>query len=804
MMSRLWLVSVAPAALLAAAPAWAQDATATAGATITDGQDQTTAAGGTESDIVVMGFGQSRQVQTVSAIDMARLTPGTSPLKAVAKLPGVNFQSADAFGAYEWSTRISLRGFNQNQLGFTLDGVPLGDMSYGNVNGLHISRAILSENLAATTVAQGAGALGTASTSNLGGTLQFTSRKPSDTFDLVASGTYGSDDTWRGFARLDSGDLGGGLKGYLSYGYLTTDKWKGYGTQRQHQVNAKLVEDLGARGSITAFVNYSDRRENDYQDLSLDIIRRRGLNDDNISNDYALALQLARVYQNQAALAAYRTANNGATAGFVAPWSGAGLTFPTGFGSVDDAYYDAAGLRRDWLGGVTFDGRLTDQLSIVSTAYYHHNRGQGSWITPYSPTPAGALGGNGETLPIASAAAYGYASPLGFRTTEYGIDRAGNLTRLTLDTGANRFELGGWYESNSFTQARRFYGMSNTASDRSARDFQSNPYFTQWNGKYDTETLQYYLADTLRLGALTLNGGWKGMRVRNQANLLTGSLVNGKIKAEDWFLPQVGAVFDLGSGAELFASYTENMRAFVSSATSGPFATTQAGFNAIRNTLKPETSKTGEGGVRLRRGGLQLSAAGYYIHFANRLLSFSNGSGIQGNPPTLNNAGNVESYGAELAASYRVARPLTLFASYSYNRSTYQDNVVAADGTLLSPTKGKTVVDTPEHMAKGEIVYDDDRFFARVGGDYMTKRYFTYLNDQSVGARLLVDASLGYRLRGVGGVLEGLAIEGSVTNLTDKRYISTIGSNGYTASGDNQTLLAGAPRQWFVTLRRGF
>ncbi|WP_443026778.1 TonB-dependent receptor [Sphingomonas sp. CV7422] len=803
-MSRLWLVSVAPAALLAAAPARAQDATATAGATIADDQDQTTAAGGTDTDIVVMGFGQSRQVQTVSAIDMARLTPGTSPLKAVAKLPGVNFQSADAFGAYEWSTRISLRGFNQNQLGFTLDGVPLGDMSYGNVNGLHISRAVLSENLAATTVAQGAGALGTASTSNLGGTLQFTSRKPSDTFDLVASGTYGSDDTWRGFARLDSGDLGGGLKGYLSYGYLTTDKWKGYGTQRQHQVNAKLVEDLGARGSITAFVNYSDRRENDYQDLSLDIIRRRGLNDDNISNDYALALQLARVYQNQAALAAYRTANNGATAGFVAPWSGAGLTFPTGFGSVDDAYYDAAGLRRDWLGGVTFDGRLTDQLSIVSTAYYHHNRGQGSWITPYSPTPAGALGGNGETLPIASAAAYGYASPLGFRTTEYGIDRAGNLTRLTLDTGANRFELGGWYESNSFTQARRFYGMSNTASDRSARDFQSNPYFTQWNGKYDTETLQYYLADTLRLGALTLNGGWKGMRVRNQANLLTGSLVNGKIKAEDWFLPQVGAVFDLGSGAELFASYTENMRAFVSSATSGPFATTQAGFNAIRNTLKPETSKTGEGGVRLRRGGLQLSAAGYYIHFANRLLSFSNGSGIQGNPPTLNNAGNVESYGAELAASYRVARPLTLFASYSYNRSTYQDNVVAADGTLLSPTKGKTVVDTPEHMAKGEIVYDDDRFFARVGGDYMTKRYFTYLNDQSVGARLLVDASLGYRLRGVGGVLEGLAIEGSVTNLTDKRYISTIGSNGYTASGDNQTLLAGAPRQWFVTLRRGF
>ena len=53
-------------------------------------------------------------------------------------------------------------------------------------------------------------------------------------------------------------------------------------------------------------------------------------------------------------------------------------------------------------------------------------------------------------------------------------------------------------------------------------------------------------------------------------------------------------------------------------------------------------------------------------------------------------------------------------------------------------------------------------------------------------------------------LLRGFTIEASVTNLTDKDYISTIGTNGYTASGDNQTLLAGAPRQWFVTLRRGF
>jgi len=798
MVARIWWLGVAPMALMLAQGAAAQDGPANAAAAAVQRDDDT--AGGTSGagdDIVVMGFGESRQVQTVSAIDMARLTPGTSPLKAVAKLPGVNFQSSDAFGAYEWSTRISLRGFNQNQLGFTLDGVPLGDMSYGNVNGLHISRAIISENIAATTVAQGAGALGTASTSNLGGTLQFTSRMPSDTADLVASGTYGSDQTYRAFVRAESGDMGGGLKGYLSYGFLTTDKWKGQGVQRQHQANAKLVKDFGERGSITGFVDFSDRRENDYQDLSLDIIRRRGLNNDNLTGNYPLALQIGRVFQNLAKLQDYTRSNNGSSAGFSAPWPTAGLTYPAGFATVDDAYYDAGGLRRDWLGGVTFDAKLTDTLTIASTTYYHHNKGQGSWITPYAQTPAGAADGRGGTIAA--------VSPLSFRTTEYGIDRAGNLTRLTLRTGANTLEVGGWYESDSFRQARRYYGMGSDATpNRDTLSFQSGAYRTDWDGKYDTETLQYHVADTLDLGALTLNGGWKGMRVRNQANLLTGALGTGTIAARDWFLPQVGALYRLGGNAELFASYTENMRAFVSSATTGPFATTQAGFNAIRASLKPETSKTVEGGVRVHRGGLQLSAVGYYVDFANRLLSFSNGAGIQGNPPTLNNAGNVESYGAELSASYRVMRPLTLFASYSYNRSTYQDDVRSASGAILSPTKGKTVVDTPEHMAKGEIVYDDDRVFARVGGDYMTKRYFTYLNDQSVGARLLVDASIGYRLRGVGGALEGLTIEGSVTNLTDKRYIATIGTNGYVASGDSQTLLAGAPRQWFVTLRRGF
>ncbi|MDB5700887.1 MAG: hypothetical protein JWL66_1086 [Sphingomonadales bacterium] len=750
--------------------AWAQTRPAQ---TVADAESDAPADG--SNDIVVLGFGQSRQVQTVTAHDIDLLTPGSTPLKAISKLPGVNYQAADAFGAYEWSSRITLRGFNQNQLGFTLDGVPLGNMSYGNSNGLHISRAIISENLGAATVAQGAGALGTASSSNLGGTIEFNSVKPLDHFDIVGSATYGSDATYRGFIRVESGDItGSGLKGYLSYGYLKTDKWKGFGEQRQHQVNTKLVQDLGDKGSITGFFNFSDRREQDYQDLSLEMIKRLGYDTDNISNDFPLANRLAQIYANQ-----------NAAKGTPLPYPTAGVVFPAPYTSVDDVYYDAGGLRRDYLAGATVDANLTDRLSVSLTGYYHNNHGQGVWYLPYTPTPGGAA--------------------LSVRTTEYDINRGGVVGHVAYEADANRLEIGGWYESNDFENARRFYGLANqSTASLPTLEYKTNPLFTQFDMKFNTDTLMYYVQDKLALGDVTLTGGWKGLKVTNNATRIVGALAAGRIEAKDWFLPQAGALYRFGGSTEVFANFTQNMRAFTSAAVGGsPFATTQAGLNLIRNTLKPERSDTYEAGSRFHSGGFQGSIAGYYVDFKNRLLSLPNGTGGAGNPTTLQNVGSVRNYGVELTAIYKVVPALSLFASYSYSRAEYRDDVVSTTGGANAPTRGKTVPDSPEHMLKGEIVYDDGQFLARVGANYMSQRYFTYLNDQSVPGRVLVDATIGFKLPS-DGFAKGFAIEGSVTNLTDLKYVSTIGSNGFGFSGDNQTLLAGAPRQFFVTVKKGF
>ncbi|TCM20774.1 iron complex outermembrane receptor protein [Novosphingobium sp. PhB165] len=770
--SRLLAAGVSFLACAVAVPAFATDNNAADAPADPSGDG---AATGSTGEIVVLGFGETRQTQTVNAQDIALLTPGTSPLKAIAKLPGVNFQSADAFGSYEWSARISLRGFNQNQLGFTLDGVPLGDMSYGNYNGLHISRAIISENLGNVTVSQGAGALGTASTSNLGGTLLFNSRDPGHELDVVASATYGSEDTVRAFIRGETGDMGP-FRAYVSYAHMDAGKWKGDGAQKQDQVNAKLVGDLGA-GRLTAWVNYSDRRENDYQDLSKAMIDRLGYKWDNFAPDWKAAYSTAAVYQNQLA----------AAAGTALPFPTYGTAFTAPIETVDDAYYNAAGLRRDWLGSVKFETPVDRPLRFSLQSYYHNNHGQGLWWTPYVPSPTGA--------------------PLSVRTTEYDIKRAGAIATLNWDVSFNKLELGAWYEGNNFRQARRYYALDNTldGSSRDSLEFQSDPFATQWDYKFQTNTFVYHVSDTIDVGdALTVSGGWKGIDVVNKANpIVQSSYPSGRIKANDMFLPQIGAVYRVSSKAELFASYTENMRAFVSAVTSGPFSTTQAGFDEISDTLKPETSQTVEGGARFRSGPFQGSLAGYYVDFKNRLLAISSGPGIVGSPSILANVGSVQTYGFEAAATVQLPAGFSATASYAYNVSEYQDDVVDGTGAVVN-TEGKTVPDSPRHIASAELAYTGDILFGRIGGNYMSKRYYSYTNDVSVGGRFLLDASLGAKVPEGHGYLSGVALEVSVSNLTDKKYVSTVGSNGFTNSGDSQTLLTGAPRQWFVTLRRGF
>ena len=720
-------------------------------------------------NISVFGRGQSRQVQTINSEDMKKVVAGTSPLKVLEKLPGVNFQSSDPFGAYEWSTRFGVRGFGQSYMGFTLDGVPLGDMSYGNNNGLHISRAISSENIGRVTLSQGAGSLGVASTSNLGGTVQFISADPENKRSVRIDQTMGSSSTSRTFVRGDTGLSESGTKAFISYTDQNAQKWKGSGAQTLEQFNTKVVHLFG-ENRISAFLNTSNRAEVDYADMSLDMQAKLGWGWDNYAPDWKRAIDAAR-----------------------GTFSGAVGTIDPATGPLDAAYYLGRGLRKDKLMGTSLDLALMDDLRLKSTFYSHTNQGQGQWYTPYVASPGTATSPTAYTGP---------GLPISIRTTEYAINRNGVVNDLTWKSGVHTVNTGLWMEKSYSTLARNYYAATGPTD---TNYFLTNPFRTDFVQDFVTTTTQFHLQDTMVLmnGQMKANFGFKSPKVKIDATNQAGSRSGGTLTAESGFLPQVGFNYMLDEANEVFASASKNMRAY-QPGVGGPFSQSQTAFFTGFPNLKPETSTTYEIGYRFNGETLKGSVAAYLSSFRDRLLSVAVTQGIISVPGTLVNVGEVQSKGIEAALSWSPVRNWTWFNSLTLNDSQYMSDYL--NGTTVVNTNGKQVVDAPKVMFNTELGFDNGNWFSNVGGKYTSERYYTYLNDNKVDAFVVMNASVGYKQKKVAG-LDEMSVTLAVTNLLDKKYFSTIGSNGFAVSDPNgafATLQEGAPRQIFLTLSGKF
>ncbi len=713
-----------------------------------------------QTDIVVLGQGNSRQVQTVAPKAMAKATAGSSPLRSLGRLPGVNFDSSDARGTYEAATQLSIRGFLSDQMGYTLDGVPLGNMQYRNNNGLSINRALLTENNGPATLSQGSGALGTASTSNIGGTVDFSSIDPTPDFGVDLEQSYGSENSWRSFIRINSGELPWGGRLALSYAHDRQGKWRGWGKQEQDQINVKYVQPIGDSVKSTTFLNLIDRSEDDYNDVSLAKLKTYGWDFDNIPT-FALAEQLALIVQN-------------------------GGTPPAPYVNADDSVYQGGGVRRDLLGYEKLEYVISDHLSGFTTAYLHLDKGIGTWANPYEPTPA-AFGG----------------SPVSVSANRYDIDRKGVISRLKFEAGQHRIEGGIWYEHNAFNQASYLYGLQAGVTPDEFQQFYSNPFKVNYQNEYRTDTVQVDISDTWQAtDHLRLNAGFKGLVSTNKArSIVSTKPIDGSIQAKNWFLPTAGILYTLDGGSEVFAGYTRNMAAFVASTSSGPFSSSsQAGFNYIRGDLKPEMTNTFEAGYRFHNRDLQLSLTGYYVKFTNRLLASSISATVVGNQNVLQNVGSVSSRGVEAAANWKFAPFWSVYGSWAYNDATYDDNVRPLGGAVVA-TKGKQVVASPKHVGNLELNYDDGMLWGQAMAHYRSKRYYSYLNDATLPGAVNVNLSAGYRFSSM------LDVQLNVMNLFDKRYIASTGTAGFVTSDPNgtyTTLQSAAPRQVFGTVRVHF
>ena len=281
--------------------------------------------------------------------------------------------------------------------------------------------------------------------------------------------------------------------------------------------------------------------------------------------------------------------------------------------------------------------------------------------------------------------------------------------------------------------------------------------------------------------------------------------------AKDNFLPEVGVHWQVAPGHELFASYAENMAMFQGGFKLGPQSVSQAVWDAQGKYLKPETSKSVEGGYRYVSGPLQVALSGYYVKFDNRLLQYNPcPTNQQQNPGcgnSFHNAGSVTSKGAELGVLWKPTPWLSWYNSASFNKSTYDENLNWCTTTcVVKLTAGKQQVDTPKTMLASVLTVKQGGLSASLQGKYTGRRYYTYTNDQSFGGYTTFDLGISYDY-GSFAYVKDLKLALNVTNLTNKRYASNFDSSVFAPDDATGTVLvfhSSAPRQAFVTLSAGF
>lgn len=777
----------AAACFTVATQANAQEALSVTAADVLPGE----AGNGEAQDIIVVGSGETRSVLTLVPSNLDVLPPGTSVQKALNFLPGVSAQSIDALGVNEQSLSLQVRGFNTTHLGYTLDGMPLGDGAYNNYNGLTISRALISENLGRADLATGIAGLAIPSTSNLGGALTYFSSDPHKKMGLAVNGTIGSADSRRTFVRVDTGEHGG-FSAYISGQYSEQKLFvnqPAYNKSTGKQLNAKLKYQFDG-GTITAFVDLSRTNQADDAYLSKDMLGRLGWDWGGYAPNWQAYLD--RAYCSVTAP--------------TAPTKCVDSTLPEK--RADVTFTNGQILRNDNLYYIAGDFSLTKNLSVRGQIYHHTDKGAGNnfitgWSTQGTPSTADDI-------------------PVQIRDTRYTIDRTGVLGSLSWQLGFNHLEAGFWVEDNVSSAAR--YIWTNVTGPFSLAQFlKGQPDTAQWVQRTTWKTEQFYIQDTVKLfdDALSVDFGFKSTYAKSDAQAMRGiakagppassQFASGTLVAKDNFLPEVGVRWKIASGHEVFASYAENMAMYQGGFKLGPQSVSQAVWDVQGKTLKPETSKSVEGGYRYVSRTLQASLTGYYVKFNNRLLQYNPcPTNQQQNPGcgnSFHNAGSVTSKGVELGVLWKPAPWLSWYNSASYNKSTYDQDLNWCTTTcVIKATAGKQQVDTPKEMLSSVVTVKQGGFSASLQGKYTGRRYYTYTNDQSFAGYTTFDLGLGYDF-GTLGLLKGAKVALNVTNLTNKRYAANLDSSVFAPDDATGTVLvfhSSAPRQVFGTISAAF
>jgi iron complex outermembrane recepter protein len=735
---------------------------------------------------------------------------GTNILKSLAQVPGVSFSSTDALGLDTWGANVYMRGYFMDQLGMSLDGIPLNDQTYAALNGVNINNAAISDDIERVNVSQGAGAVDIPSNTNLGGTMQFFTGDPKNTFGGKISQGFGSYGMKHTYVRIDSGELNPtGTKFFVSYARNYEQKYDSPSPAFMQQVDGKLVQPLGPNSRMSAFFNWSDAEVWGYADKSLDILNDLGWRTESFYPNYAGAYAAANWIQYC----------DGTTPSCATPAGVRGKAqIPAGWINTNEqggvAFYDAGQQTTNYVGGLNFDVALTDRLRWTSTIYGHSQTEYDTYGDPYQPSATGA--------------------PLSEQVWQPRQERYGFQTALEYHIADHTIHSGVWYENNNQAYSQYWYNeplLGAGAPLKTVGPYTTyGPAFMQNYGfQWNTNTFQYHFMDTWRpLHDVSINYGFKSMlqTTSGGANYSNqefnyGPLPNGSMTSSAAFLPHVNLDWRFLPQNEIYFDFAENMRPYSIAGTGGaggvasPWAvsvpagapdgslTSQQIFQQLQKTLKPETDFTYLLGYRYSSRLAVISLDGYRSDDHHRLISASVGN-LNDPISSVVDTQNAGMWGADATATITPYPGLSIYNSFSYNHFTYGAHVNACPTVPGGcDIYGKKMDGYPSFMYKTNLSYTWHRFTVHFDANYYSSRPFSLMNDTSVPGYWLSNSGARYRF-GNYSVFKNVTVDFNVYNLFNSKYIAMMGENGFPVTGDYQSMERGSVREFFGNINTEF
>jgi len=693
---------------------------------------------------------------TVTAEELEKQRPTGNAYEALEMLPSVNSYNHDATGLFGGG--LTLRGFNSDQIGATINGVPVNDSGSFSV---YPQEYVDQENTCSQFVTQGSTDVDSPQVGATGGNFGIVTCNPENTQRWRVMQTLGQLNSYKTFVRFDSGKFADNRsKFFISASKAQADKWKGEGKAKREHIDAGFNYDWDKFNYIHATILWNEAKNHSINNLTLTEL-----------NNFGYYYDTTSVYPTQP------TPVRGTAQNAVVP-------SPLYYGLYLNPFKNA-------IASAEAKFRLNDDLTLKIVPYFWYGFGNGglqqklayesprregtrtnaTFMDPATTTLTGNvdLNGDGDTLDTVIMA----------NASVTNTKRPGLTSSLTWNYGDHQILGGFWWERARHRQTGTMVPV--TAEGNPVDVYLEDQAVTRSDGSLyqsrDWNTIstayQAFIQDTIsfadnkgqiNIGIRTPFIERDFTNYRSEANLRPTYNITKKYKD---ILPQLGARYRVTNDDQFFASIAKNMKAppnFVFSNV-GSNVSVVNGVATLRGDVKEETSYNTDIGYRHQDNKFIATVTVFNVDFRNRQATAFDPIT---NTSSYTNAGKVSTRGFELEAGNTPINGWAFYGSFGYTDSEIK-NDLQVSATASLPTAGKEMPLTPKLKAGLSAEYQTGAFWARVKAKATSKQAATLVNDEWAPGYTTYGFDAGYTFANFG-MFKRPKLTVNVSNITNKQY----------------------------------